>query len=299
MAGDHAQGVTGALRTLWPNFLHIQNYFSLPYLGHTWSLAVEEHAYLLLPLLLWLATRKRSGPILSLPLVVAALVGVIVVCTGLRFAWFYAVPHRVVNVPVSRTHLRLDSISFGVLLAYLHCFYPDLLRRLARRPVALFALGLALISPMWALKFTTHPIVNTLGLSLLYFGYGAVLVSMVYTPMGEGRFGRSFQSLTARVLIWIGAYTYSIYLWHIEARKVVGWLVQHDFLASLSPVPRWWGVTLLFIVLSIRMGVVMAKLIEYPALALRERIMPRISPVPATISEAVIVPQSAESVAIS
>jgi len=44
-----------------PNVFHVQNYFDT-LRAHTWSLAVEEHFYLLLPLVLLALTRLRRPP---------------------------------------------------------------------------------------------------------------------------------------------------------------------------------------------------------------------------------------------
>lgn len=50
-------GIGGTWGKLYPNFFHIQDYVeSAP--AHTWSLAVEEHFYLALPILVWLLTER-------------------------------------------------------------------------------------------------------------------------------------------------------------------------------------------------------------------------------------------------
>src|SRR5713226_5982866 len=83
---------------------------------HTWSLAVEEHFYILLPVLLLVLNRwKRLHylPTLSLLLVVVCFLGRVV--TGI---WSPA--HR--EWMQSATHLRIDGLFAGVALGYMYHF---------------------------------------------------------------------------------------------------------------------------------------------------------------------------------
>src|SRR5262249_53927673 len=123
------------------------------------------------------------------------------------------------NVPQT-THLRADCLFFGVLLAYLHHYRPAVLERVARRRARLFVLGGVLLLPMIFRKELCVGILdrvpNVFGGTLLMVGYGAVLIPTVHAPIGEGRFGRLLGSRLARGLAFIGAYSYPIYLWHMD-----------------------------------------------------------------------------------
>src|SRR6185503_12824637 len=91
--------------------LFLQNYIGGVW-WHTWSLAVEEHFYLLLAGATWLLAKAHPSQafraIPALSLIVA------VTCLGLRIA----TPHTNFPQLINPTHLRIDSLMFGVLLSY-------------------------------------------------------------------------------------------------------------------------------------------------------------------------------------
>lgn len=268
--------------TLVPNLLHIQNY-TMPLRGHTWSLAVEEHFYLFLPLLLFLALPRRQdedrGPVTGIPAIPIAASLVIVGCFALRILTYLKHRHMIDSAfdvtYLYPTHLRIDSLFFGVLLAYLYHFRPQVLERLSRYRVGMILLGLVLVSPMFLIPLRKSPFIYTIGFSLLYLGYGAILLALVLTPLGKDGLGRALQSLPVRAISFIGVYSYPIYLWHIDGGKLpLAWLVKQGVFQPLPGPIRWLFVMALFVALSTAVGVVLGKLIEKPALALRDRLFP-------------------------
>src|SRR3954471_4638341 len=88
---------------LWQNALHVQNYTGTS-LAHLWSLAVEEHFYLLLAVLFPLFARRRG----SVRPLVGVLVAVLVGSLALRG---YGVLTGVSEVQLQwRTHFRMDAL---------------------------------------------------------------------------------------------------------------------------------------------------------------------------------------------
>jgi peptidoglycan/LPS O-acetylase OafA/YrhL len=87
------------------NWFHLQNYFGSCRV-QTWSLAVEEHFYLFLPFVLYLLCKYKkinAMPFIALAIAIYCPLGRFL---DLKGAYDYS-------------HLRMDALFFGVLLAYL------------------------------------------------------------------------------------------------------------------------------------------------------------------------------------
>ncbi len=226
-------------------------FFLQNYAGHlslqTWSLAVEEHFYLLLPVLL-LTIRKRLH---LLPWIVALAA---VLCLGVRMA---------IGLPGAHiyTHARIDSLLFGVLLAYWSCYYSTRFFSVAQRYRGwLAAGGVALMAPAFYFDYETTPWLTTIGMTMLYVGPGMILTAAVAREWPA--------SPVITFLARLGSYSYSIYLWHAV---VLMWGVP--LIEQLLGVEfNKWFATGLFMVGSLALGVLMGRMIEEPCLRLRNRL---------------------------
>ena len=268
--GNASWGV--ALHDVMPNLFHLQNYF-WTLRGQTWSLAVEEHFYLFLPLLFMILTLGKRGRILDIPSI-PLIAGVLtVVCLGLRM-WvtsrepFYAYRN------ISPTHLRIDSLFWGVFLSYLYKFRPAWAVPILGNRKFLLLSGVLLISPM-AIYDDFTPFAHTLGFTLLFLGYGCILIAFVSTSEGSGRLATLIFSPVGRCLAFAGVFSYAIYLWHVDFALAVlvhrlHWIVP----ASAPGALRWIVALCIYIPLATVAGIVMTRLIEDPALALRNRFWP-------------------------
>lgn len=263
------QGFGRAFQSLIPNLVHLQNYLGTPR-GITWSLAVEEHFYLALPLFLLLVIpwRRKDDSMPAVPIAAGVL---IVVCTAFRFAnWnrkFDLFTH------VYETHLRIDGLFFGVLLAYLFHIKPALLARIARHRIALMAVGLALVLPVGFCELFDYRWVWTIGYTMLYVGYGCILIACLYSPPGDS-LGNVLASRPAAVLAWVGVFSYSIYLWQFDIahNPIEKWVMPH---LPHHPLSLFWLVsTSLYIVVAILGGALLSRIIEFPVLKLRDRLFP-------------------------
>ncbi|HXT16800.1 MAG TPA: acyltransferase [Gemmatimonadaceae bacterium] len=173
--------------------LFVRNYYLSAqsggwYTAHFWSLAVEEHFYLLWPALLVFARRRA--------LLVAAMLAIAV---GLwRVAAFRVAPIPGVSF-YERTDIRLDALMWGCWTAILVSEHrASLTRWLRPRVCALLALAFV-VCVRWS-----PPLAMT---------WQALIVPLVL--LGTVLHPRTFvgRMLDTAAMRWIGVLSYSLYLW--------------------------------------------------------------------------------------
>ena len=218
--------------------------------------------YILLPLLLFFMLRKSlvgdTDPFRKLPLI---FLWVAIFSLGVR------VVHAVLVQPYSYfthlfpTHLRLDSLSFGVLLSYWYRFHSDRFGSLVNRTRRLlFPISMLLIMPAFILD-QANIITYTIGLTSFYLGYGGFMIALLQIPLTM----KGVSGWLLKGLSYIGKHSYPIYLFHI---LIMSQLQKRQLLNG------WLGLALYFFS-SIAFGILISKLIEFPVLHLRDRIFPR------------------------
>jgi peptidoglycan/LPS O-acetylase OafA/YrhL len=210
-------------------------------------------------LFLLLVSRRTAEPFRLLPWVFLVLAPLLL---GLR-ALNFATRHYMVSTHHWPTHLRIDSLFFGVLLSYFFHFRRAAWASLLRWRWLLLPLSVLLLVP--SLVFALDDFVmNTVGLTCLYLGFGGLLI--VAVAARSSLLGRP----VALVLAYIGAHSYSIYLWHGPAHS---WLPA--LLRRLTGSEIDYAVEIaVSVVGAVGLGIVMAKLIELPVLHLRDRFFP-------------------------
>lgn len=241
-----------------PNYIFIQNY--LPFevrWNHSWSIAVEEHFYLMLPILLLLLipTKFKNLPKIILTLCVCVLV--------LRVVLFFLrdLPWNNFYYP---THLRIDSLSFGVLLGYLYQYKTESFIEVGRRFWPLFA-----VAPLVLLLANVFPVEKsaisyTIGFTIFYLMFGGLVVVARTYP----EFGRSGP---LKLIALAGVYSYTIYLAHSVIYELPGMAAVRRF---VFPYFGETGDRVLFFGLSILLGVAISHIIERPFLRLRAKWLP-------------------------
>jgi peptidoglycan/LPS O-acetylase OafA/YrhL len=172
------------------------------------------------------------------------------------------------------THLRLDALMFGVLLAYLHEFTPAFADRASRHTAALIAGGTFVVIGTILMAEHVRLFMPTVGYCGLYVGYGAILVGFRYITPGAGIMGRTVGGPAGSVIAWIGLYSYSTYLWHRDLAQDVAAQYVSRLASHLSVSELWVAKLGTCLLLAVITGAVMSWLTEMPGLWLRERLAP-------------------------
>jgi peptidoglycan/LPS O-acetylase OafA/YrhL len=165
-------------------------------------------------------------------------------------------------VHFEQSHLRLDSLLFGVLVACLYSFHPGGLKKLVRRwhPHIFFGC-LAALAPNLLLD-NTSPFVYTIGFTLVYLGFGGLMLIAIYSKK------RGAPGLVQRMIATIGVFSYSTYLWHVPVAMLFAWIYDQTHI-------RPQALFAIYVLTSIAVGALLSKLIEIPILRLRDRLIPR------------------------
>ncbi|MDP3510675.1 MAG: acyltransferase [Candidatus Melainabacteria bacterium] len=244
------------------NWMHLQNYVASCRV-QTWSLAVEEHFYLFLPAVLLVLLRlkqMRLVPVVAASIAIFCLVGRFLDLKGAH----------------SYSHLRMDSLFFGVLLAYLLKFSPNFAVAINRRRRMLFCVGAVVVGVISFLNLLDWYVL-TIGLTLTYIGFGAILLALISTTETDGIWGKLLFGPIARGIAMIGFYSYGIYLWHIEFGFFPA-LALYPLLSGLPTSLSWLCEMILFVTFSVIFGTIMSRLVELPMLRLRDKIVPKLFP---------------------
>ena len=225
-------------------------------LEHTWTLAIEEHFYLVWPILVILLT-SRSVRLRTVGVTTALVLSAIVLTR-----W----PEAIEGVRGS--YVRGAPIIWGSLLAaLLRRFPPGRRIRLAAGPIGL----LALVALLVVVTIPAALPIGWMGGLRSFPGLLAVLVIAV-SVIEPTSFAE--RVLSWEPLRWVGKRAYGIYLYHFPIIMVLSF--QLDF-----GLPRW-AVAMLALALTLAMAGVSYRWLETPFLRLKRRYSPAAAPIPST-----------------
>jgi peptidoglycan/LPS O-acetylase OafA/YrhL len=250
-------------------FLTFTENFRIDYLhdqafSHVWSLCVEEHFYLVLPLLVLLLMRRPS-----FSKTIAVILGIL--CFGIairayiflnQVALFSRQDDAFILAYVEKiyfpTHTRLDGLLVGVTLATIKTFRPTWWQRAMSYGYLLLIGGFALCAwAMWLFNDRLSFSGAVIGFPLVAIGLGLLIASSIApsSPLSKIRgFGL------------IAALAYSTYLTHKEVMHAV-----HEHWPRRVEGGGWLALVAYF-AFSFLAAFVLYMAIERPFLRLRERI---------------------------
>ena len=237
--------------------LFLQNYGGMVGFNASWSLCVEEHFYLMLPLAACTFDRlfgRRAFawglPIaFALPLILR--LSTIALTGTLPEGWYWM------------THFHCEGLIAGVWLAYLQIESPDWYAKTRRAALWLTPLipVLLFVLPLWSSR---GPFVNAWVFTFLAIGYAAWLRTMIDLKWAPTHYvGRTTQA----VIYALAISSYSIYLTHSLSFAVMRDLVDHW--------PRGGIKTGFILGSSLVVSGVFYYLVERTSLLIRDRVMRR------------------------
>lgn len=239
----------------WARFLTFnENFDSFTaggFIGPAWSLVVELHFYLLLPLLAWAVARLARG---SRPWAASLLLAIGLASLLIRIDKV-ATPD--VIDPVWRFNLPTTFLFFipGMLLALVRLSWEERRPTWLRGPLERADLWILATLPLWGIVVLYHYSLDPLICIASFLLIGACVL-----PLRSGPLTRA---LEWRPLAVLGVASYSLYLWHVPVI---------DALLSIGVVSRSWSsLTLIAVPVVIAAALASYQLIEAPFLRMRRQ----------------------------
>ena len=215
--------------------------------GHLWSLAVEEHFYLLWPpLLARLGVRRAKW----------LLIAFVVILPALRVAWY-----KWKLDPLANSLIGIgDLMAYGAIAAIWRHRRPEaMLRFVANRATLGRILAVMAVGGVLALRTAElWPIVTVpLGMTVVGLAVAYLLLSVSFDAEQKSS---PFRLLNIRLIAWVGTISYSLYLW------------QQPFLHKHSDSAEWWQQFPVNLGLAVVAAVGSFYLVERPFLKLKGRL---------------------------
>jgi peptidoglycan/LPS O-acetylase OafA/YrhL len=256
-------------------YAYLTNYREHVTMGWAWSLCVEEHFYLAVPLLmagLWLLKSHTSRIVLLVGMWLTGLVVRLLVFYGATEPWH---PRAMFYAIYITTHTRFDTLVAGILLAYLQHYFAARIRTALDHRAVRYGILAVVLGCLTLLMSRQQP---SQQLVMFLFSWGT-LTSVMYLPLilwAIDRDGAVQRWLGSRFFLHAATLGYGIYLWHIPiCDKLLVPPGRALILEARVPWQAVWWLTLAaLVVLSAIVAYLGHLLVEKPALWLRDRIAP-------------------------
>jgi peptidoglycan/LPS O-acetylase OafA/YrhL len=236
-------------------------------LAISWSLGVEEQFYLFVALCFWivLSIPKRSLiPFICLIAMITSLI--------LRIINYSLHPDFTLLTHHFPTQFRMDALMFGILISYFfHFYFGQFQNFIMRFRFLLLLIGCFAAVPLFIWHISDYRM-NTVGLTLNYLSYGIFLSLFLVLSLKSEAISRSFTSRWLLWVVWIGQYSYAIYLFHFSFGFGIANFVRKNLVHSA---PHLFY-SLIYLISNILIGYLASTRIEQPILRLRDKYFPAI-----------------------
>ncbi len=187
----------------------------------SWSLAVEEHFYFGFAFFLWLSLNFRKKlPQTNVKLSIQKkhfeliVISLLIIILLLRIFSNYIFPQQEVR-NFTMTHLRIDSLLFGVLISYFYFFRKSYLEKIFMKNSNI-SYFICFCGLLWTPFIDPVPsfFVKTFGFSILYISFGFLLIIFLLKNNINLILNKLFTMNIVNMVSKIGYCSYSIYIIH-------------------------------------------------------------------------------------
>jgi peptidoglycan/LPS O-acetylase OafA/YrhL len=262
-------GEEAPLAPLWRYLTFTQNLGLAPgtAFSHSWSLAVEEQFYLLLPALALLGAALRLRMASAWTFIACVIAAGMLLRAGLWSGQVDAHEYGIYfyyKLIYYASLCRLDELVAGVALALVKNRHPDLWARMTGHGNRALAAGVVVVGATFWLFLDNHYgfAATVFGYPLLGLGFGLLILA----ALSQRSLLRDLRLPGAGPL---AAWSYAIYLTHRGVGEIAAGRVQ-----DLGYGPQTPLAIVILLALSVLVGWVLYRLVETPFMMLRERYVP-------------------------
>jgi peptidoglycan/LPS O-acetylase OafA/YrhL len=240
----------------------------------SWSLAVEEHFYFLFSFFLWLGLKSNKKLLQAETALQSTgnkrfeftVITLLIIVLLLRVLSNFIFPQQT-GRNFTMTHLRIDSLLFGVLISYFFYFRKSYFEKLFIKNSNILYL-ICFCGLIWTpfIEPAYSFFVKTFGFSILYISFGILLSIFLLKSNINNILNNIFTTNVVSIVSNIGYCSYSIYIIHSFIISICTYLLTNYFNQYLF----------FFIVstISILVGMLMTHIIEKYFLTIRDKHYP-------------------------
>jgi len=247
-------GIAIPFKNLLPELLFFQNYYAGLYL-HTWSLAIEEHFYILLIICFFILTRLKPLKHIATLYILLCLMSAVFL---LRIFLCYINAGGIYFT----THTRIDSLLAGVVISYIWRYKKEWLNIFyTKARYILLVISIVCLS-IFGFFEPNNLFTQSIGFSIIYLACSLLLVFVLTKESSPEK----KSGMISRSLRFMGFYSYAIYLGHLPVLNILNHFGIEEG-SGIKNIVYFF----LYVLLCVITGVIFSELIEQPFLKLRNK----------------------------